>query len=60
MKKSILGNEQTRNFCCVMCAVGATMATKPQNFVGLLLGVTLGCSLILCLLGLGIETTLFV
>ena len=30
----ISGNEPIGRFCCVMCAVGATMASKPQNFVG--------------------------
>ena len=34
VKNSILENEPIRKFCCVMCAVGATMASKPQNFIG--------------------------
>ena len=33
MKNLILGNEPIRKVCCVMCAVGATMASKPQKFV---------------------------
>ena len=33
-KNSILGNEPIRNFCCVMCAEVATMASKPQNIIG--------------------------
>ena len=31
---SISGNEPIRKFCHVMCAVGANMASKPQNFIG--------------------------
>ena len=33
-EKLISGNEPIRKVFCVMCAVGATMAGKPQNFVG--------------------------
>ena len=44
-KTQFLEFSQSENFC-VVCAVGATMASKPQNFVGYLQGVILG--LLIC------------
>ena len=42
MKNLIPGIQPIREFLHVMCAVGATMATKPQNFIEYPLGVILG------------------
>ena len=33
-KAWFLENEPIRKFCCVMCAVGATMASKPRILFG--------------------------